>query len=106
MKIKTKLVVLLLISFGIFSCQNHKKKTEIEYSVFEVNNGWGYDIKINNKTFIHQDVIPTINNSKPFISQDDAEKVAKLVIEKIKKKQLPPAVSREEIEKLGIKTDS
>ncbi len=106
MKTKTKLVLLLLITFGLYNCQNQKKKVEIDYSVFEVNNGWGYDITINKKTFIHQDVIPTVKNARPFFSQDDAEKVAKLVIEKIKKKQMPPAVSKDEIEKLGIKTDS
>ncbi len=94
------------MSVCLFSCKPKQKDTNIEYLTFEVNNGWGYDIKINGKTFIHQDVIPAINKSIPFNSKEDAEKVAKLIVEKIKKKQMPPAVSKEEMQKLGINTDS
>ncbi len=105
MKIKTKFVFILLISFSFFCCQN-KKKVEINYTVFEVNDGWGYDIMINNKIFIHQDVIPSINISRSFLSKEDAEKVASLVVEKMKQKQKLPSVTKKEIEKLGVKTDS
>ncbi len=103
MKTKTKLTLLFIIAISLYSC---KKETKIEYTIYKVENGWGYDVKINNKVLMHQPMIPAINKSIPFYSKEDAEKVAKLVIEKIKKKQMPPTVSKEEIQKLGIKTDS
>ncbi len=106
MKTKTKTLLFFLLSVCIFSCKPKQKDSNIEYLTFEVENGWGYDIKINQKTFIHQDVIPAINKSIPFNSKEDAEKVAKLIIEKIKKKEMPPAVSKKEIHQLGINTDS
>ncbi len=106
-KQKIKLVILcLILACTAINCKQESKDKKIEYKIFEVDNHWGYDITINNKIFIHQDIIPAINKSVSFYNKEDAEKVAKLVIEKIKKKQMPPAISKEEIEKLGIKTDS
>ncbi|MCW3805110.1 DUF4907 domain-containing protein [Plebeiibacterium marinum] len=108
MRTKTKFVsilILFVICFTGFSCKN-KKKYHIEYTIIEVDNGWGYDISVNGKVFIHQDVIPGVQGKKAFYSQQDAEKAAKLVVKKIENKEMPPAVSTQELKELGIKTDS
>ncbi len=105
-KIKLVIFCCILISCAAFSCKSKTKDKTIDYNIFKIDSLWGYDITINNKVYIHQDVIPAINKSTAFYCKEDAEKVAKLVIEKMKKKQMPPAVSKKEIVELGIKTDS
>ena len=51
---------------------------------------------------IHQPVIPGLPGNKGFKTKPDAEKVAKLVIEKIRKGQMPPTVTTEEMKKLKV----
>lgn len=94
------------------SCRNHsstpdaatkvkKDKVPIEGSTFKTDNGWGYTITVNNKLFIKQTEIPAIEGNKGFTTEEDAAKVAQLVINKIEKNE-SPAVKKEELEKLGI----
>lgn len=76
-----------------------------EYSInlFSVDSGkgWGYDILENDKVIIHQDIIPAVTDSRPFLSMLEAKKVGTLVIEKLEKKQ-KPYISIAELKKLGI----
>jgi hypothetical protein len=84
--------------------QNHTAgKDSITYLSFKTNNGWGYDIYINDKKYIHQDYIPAVNGKKSFKTKEDAEKTAVLVKNKIMKKIIPPSVTINELESLGIK---
>jgi len=66
------------------------------------NGGWGYIIYVNGKKFIHQDRIPGIPGKQPFLSEEDAVKVANLVEKKIKAGLPLPAVSIEEMQALGV----
>ena len=50
---------------------------------------------------IHQNSIPAVGGNTGFASKQKATKVAKLVIAKIKKGEMPPAVTREEMKKIG-----
>ncbi len=92
------------------SCNNEIKrqntknedKVLLTYKVIKINEGWGYDILIDHKIYVHQDYIPAIQGLHPFISVEDAEKTAKLAAEKIKKGILPPSISVEEIDSLGV----
>jgi hypothetical protein len=61
---------------------------------------WGYDVYRDKHLLIHQPVIPGLPGNKGFKKKSDAEKVAKLVIEKIRKGQMPPTVTTEEMKKL------
>jgi len=64
-------------------------------------NTWGYDIYNTGKLFIHQPSIPAMPGNKGFATKAAAEKVAKKVIEKIRKGENPPTVSVEEMKQLG-----
>ena len=66
-------------------------------------NTYGYDIFINNKLLIHQPNIPGMGGNKGFVKKSDAEKVAKLVIAKLEKGMMPPAVEKKELDSLKIK---
>jgi len=67
-----------------------------------LNNTWGYDIYKNNKLMICQKNIPTMPGNEGFRSKSDAEKVAKLVIEKLRKGKMPPSVTKEELSALKV----
>jgi hypothetical protein len=64
--------------------------------------GWGYEILADGKPYIHQEFIPGIKGRKGFDTKEDALLVANKVIDKIKMKQIPPAISVEDLKSLGI----
>jgi hypothetical protein len=66
------------------------------------NKTWGYDIYIEKRLFIHQPGIPGLSGNEGFKTKADAEKVAKLVIGKIKKGEMPPSVTIDEMKKLKV----
>jgi len=79
------------------------KNTCYTYTIIPaVNKTWGYDINAGKKLFIHQPSIPGLPGNEGFKKKADAEKVAKLVIGKIKKGELPPGVTLEELKKLKV----
>ena len=64
--------------------------------------GWGYRISEKGKQIIDQQTIPGVPGNQGFLTSEDAQKVAELVIEKLEKGAFPPTVSEEELQKLGI----
>lgn len=64
---------------------------------------YGYEILVNNKVMIRQLNIPGKPGIKGFRKKRDAEKVAGLVIEKIKQGIMPPTIHSYEMERLSIK---
>ena len=77
------------------------KKQEITYVIIPAgNNTWGYDILMDKKLTIHQPSIPGVQGEMGFKTKADAEKIAKLVVGKMKKGEMPPNVSIEEMKKL------
>lgn len=64
---------------------------------------YGYDIFINGRMFVHQTSIPCYPGMDGFRKKNDAEKVAQLVISKIRKGVMPPTVTKPELETLGVR---
>ena len=67
------------------------------------NNTFGYDILSNNRKLIHQPIIPGLAGNKGFATKQDAEKVAKLVMNKVSHNIMPPTVERRELDSLKVK---
>lgn len=65
-------------------------------------NTYGYEILIGNKTLIRQINIPGRAGTKGFKKRTDAEKVARLILEKLGKGIMPPTIGQKELEKLKI----
>lgn len=75
--------------------------TKLTYKIIvAVNNTFAYDIYADGKLMIHQNSIPAMPGNEGFKTKVAAEKIAKLVIEKIKKGEMPPTVSINEMKKL------
>jgi hypothetical protein len=81
------------------------KQDELNYSykiIPSINNTWGYDIYTGEKKIIHQGSIPGMPGNEGFKSKSSAKKVALLVIEKLKKGEMPPSVTSEELLNLKV----
>ena len=65
------------------------------------NNTWCYDILVDGKILIHQPSKPGMEGNEGFKTKVIAQKVAALVIQKIKNGEMPPSVTREEMKKIG-----
>lgn len=69
-----------------FSCT-----TEVTpgYHLFKGEKGWGYNILVNDRIFIHQETIPALPVNTGFPDSIRAKKTAELVIRKMASQQYP-----------------
>ncbi|MDQ2721320.1 MAG: DUF4907 domain-containing protein [Bacteroidota bacterium] len=112
---KRILIFLSFLALVTWSCNNNHSdsagSTEVAMAkqgmipidavTFKTTNGWGYSILIDHKIFIRQASIPSIEGNNGFSSEEDAAKVAQLVIGKIKKHERP-GIKKAELEQMGI----
>ena len=63
---------------------------------------YGYDVFGDRRLMIHQTSVPGLPGNEGFKTKDDATKVALLVIEKIRKGEMPPTISIDEMRTLGV----
>ena len=97
-KIQKNLRFLLLVLL-LTSCN---KQSSFKIESFKTDNGWGYSIASRDKVLIKQSIIPVINKTKSFTTEEDALKVGNLVIEKLNK-DLAPTVTKNDLILLKIK---
>lgn len=77
--------------------------TNLTYKIIDApNNTFGYDVFADGRLMIHQTSIPAMPGNEGFKTKEDAEKVAQLVVEKIKRGEMPPTISEEEMKKLNV----
>lgn len=68
----------------------------------EASGGFGYDIIANGKPYIHQPHIPAIAGNRGFATEAAAKKAGEFILTKIRKNIMPPSVSKEELDSLGV----
>ncbi|HEX3009613.1 MAG TPA: DUF4907 domain-containing protein [Bacteroidales bacterium] len=108
--IKVSIIILLLVTLAavvVFivhkkNKKNRSVKTEVTLDTFQTSIGWGYKINVNKKTFIYQPFIPVIETHEGFESKELAERVGNLVIEKLKRKEMP-SLTIEDLKQAGVK---
>lgn len=83
--------------------QNNNLDDSIKIKIFKTETGWGYDIIINQRLYIHQSNIPALGGNQSFKTNTDAKKVAALVKQKIKNNIIPPTITINELDSLNIK---
>jgi hypothetical protein len=73
----------------------------ISTRIFEAEGGsFGYDILAEGRTLIHQPHAPALPGNLGFKTRAQAQKVADFVVEKVKKGEMPPTISVEDLKKL------
>lgn len=86
---------------------NSKKTVNGDYEIKIFRNesplsGYGYDIYLKGKMYVHQPNIPAIQGNSGFTSEEDARKTAGLVVHKIQNNILPPSVEVKELDSLDV----
>lgn len=80
-----------------------EKAPTYEVVAVEVATGaYGYNILQDGKVFIKQDVVPSLQGNKHFSTEEDAIKVGEFVANKLRNGIMPPTISPEDIESLGV----
>ena len=69
---------------------------------FQENSEWGYDIFIDDKLYVHQPHIPAMSGNNGFKTEEDAKKAAEFVAYKIRNHVMPPSITPEELDSLGV----
>lgn len=96
------LVAAIVIGTTKKSKQQGKEWLPIDLHAIKMTDGWGYEVLVDKKVFIHQDCIPAIALYKKFSSETDALLIGDKVVKKIKKGQ-KPSITLGEIEESGIR---
>ncbi len=75
----------------------------LTYNIIDApNNTYSYDVYAEGRLMIHQTSAPGLPGNEGFKTKDDAAKVAEMVMYKIRKGEMPPTVTLEEMKELGI----
>ena len=82
---------------------NTYANADLSYNIIDApNNSFGYDVYAEGRLMIHQTSIPGLPGNEGFKTRDDAIKVAEMVMYKIRKGEMPPTVTSEEMKQLGV----
>src|ERR1044072_7253619 len=95
----------LIVEFRYGRLDNdHAKEERLPVRVipFRTSAGWGYEIDVDGKPFIHQDFIPAVQGKQSFKSPEDALKVGQLLVEKMKNNKRP-IITVSELKGMSIK---
>ena len=115
----TLLLTVLMITAGVSVCAQERRpdtapqpaaqfpaadaQAALTYRIIDAPNGtFGYDILSDGRLFVHQTNLPGLPGNEGCRTKADAEKLATFIIEKMKKGEMPPSVTPEELKELGI----
>jgi len=77
--------------------------TKLTYRIIDTpKHTCGYDVFADGRLMIHQTSAPALPGSEGFKAKEDAIKVALLVIDKIRRGEMPPTISIDEMKKLNV----
>ena len=83
--------------------ENPYRDAEIKAVVIpSADDTFGYDIYLYGSVLVHQPARPGLSGNAGFATEEDAMKVAELVIKKIRNNEMPPTVTMEELRALGL----
>jgi hypothetical protein len=82
---------------------NPYAKADITIKIIpSLNKTFGYDIFMNGHPIVHQPHIPALPGNKGFTTKERAQKVAEFVVKKIRKNNMPPTVTIDDLNKMGV----
>lgn len=65
--------------------------------------GWGFDIYVDGRRYIHQPTVPVVAGVSGFETMEQSERAGGMMVTKIKEGRMPPALDRRDLELLGLK---
>ncbi len=111
-----KAYILFLIAMASFGCISKKSNEDNKSGQLLLNNitiqtfandsvlgGFGYDLLVDGKIMVHQPNIPAVMGNRGFVTEADAQKTAALVKHKLQNNIMPPSVTIQELDSIGIK---
>ena len=90
------LVIAAAFSFSKKKVQPGSDWLSVDVRALKMTGGWGYEVMVDKKIFIHQDCIPAIAAFKRFGTEAEALLIGNKVVDKILHGQ-KPAISLQEI---------
>ncbi len=66
------------------------------------NNTFGYDILLYGRPLVHQPNIPGLPGNEGFTTKERAQTVAEFVVKKIRNNEMPPTVTIEDLNTMGV----
>ena len=66
------------------------------------NNTFGYDILLYGRPLVHQPNIPGLPGNEGFTTKERAQTVAEFVVKKIRNNEMPPTVTIEDLNNMGV----
>ncbi|HRS96916.1 MAG TPA: DUF4907 domain-containing protein [Smithella sp.] len=83
--------------------KNFPDTDKVAYRVFPLpDRTFGYDILVNGRRFIHQPHIPALPGKRGFATRKRAEKVAAFVARKVRRHEIPPTVTVEDLKRMKV----
>lgn len=98
-KTKKALLIFALFAVIIAAAAIAGKGHFYDLSLFRSGDGWGYNIAVKGNVLIHQPFMPAVEGEIPFPDKMTARKTARLVIKKMKNREIP-SVTREDIRRI------
>lgn len=84
------IIISALIFVFWWPWKKHKEVSpQLSYNTFYKQTGWGYEVLVDGKTIIHQEIVPALPVETGFSKKEYAEKAAQLVIQKLQRNDLP-----------------
>jgi hypothetical protein len=83
--------------------KNPYANAEISIKIIpSINKTFGYDILVQGKQLIHQPNVPAMPGNEGFKTKKSAQKAAEFVVKKIRKNEMPPTVTTDDLNKIGV----
>lgn len=99
--IRNILLLVVVVLLGACTLSQSKQKSNIELELVNQNDSWGYQIYIDDKLYIKQDMVPAVQGNVAFKNKAEANMVGNLVADKLRAHELPKVELRE-LRLLGI----
>ena len=97
---RKRLFVFALLSVLILAAVAYTSRGHFyNIDVYKSGQGWGYDILVKNKPYIHQPFMPAVEGRVPFSDKQSARKTGRLVVTKLKNHKIP-SVTKEELKSI------
>ncbi len=89
------------VLLNIYLADDASVDDAVKVQVYQVNEGYAYNILVENQIFIKQQYVPSVKGLYAFCTQEDAQKTAELVKNRILLHK-KPSITTSDLEQLNV----